>query len=86
MADFSTYGAQQQQHQQSPQLQQQGWQRQSQQQGGTPPGKTPRTTADPGADGQSIYDLQDEERRKVLGEDEAREDRARHTPPDSNAM
>jgi hypothetical protein len=88
MADFSLYGAQQQQHQQAPQLQQQhgGWQRQSQQQGGTPPEKTPRTTADPAADGQTVYDLQDEELRRSRGEDEAPQDRARHTPPDSNAM
>ena len=63
-----------------------GEQRQSQQQGGAIPGKTPRTTADPGADGQSVYDLQDEERRKADRDEAAPEDRARRMPPDSNAM
>jgi hypothetical protein len=82
----------QQQRQQPPQQQQQqqqkgaGGRSQSQQQGGTPPEKTPRTTADPAADGQTVYDLQDEELRRSRGEVEAPEDRARHTPPDSNAM
>ena len=60
--------------------------RQSQQQGGVIPEKTPRTTADPGADGQSVYDLQDEERREADRDEGARADRARRMPPDSNAM
>ena len=50
------------------------------------PEKTPRTTADPGADGQSVYDLQDEERREADRDEGARDDRARRMPPDSNAM
>ena len=37
-------------------------------------------------DGQSVYDLQDEERRKADRDEAAPEDRARRMPPDSNAM
>ena len=61
-------------------------QSQSQQQGGPPAEKTPRTTADPGADGQSVYDLQDEEFRKKIERDDAPQDRPRPDRPDSNAI
>lgn len=65
------------------QNQRQDEQRQSQQQGVPPREKTPRTTADPGADGQSVYDLQDEEARE---QDDAQPIRPRPGQSDSNAM
>jgi hypothetical protein len=67
----------------SNQFQQQDGQGQSQEQGGRPADKTPRTTADPGADGQSVYDLQDEEARE---QDDPQPVRPRPALPDSNAM
>ena len=81
---MNAHGAQQQLRQQAPQQQQsmQG-QTQSQRQG-VPVERSPGhgDSADPGADGQSIYDVQDEE---------AREERENVRPPwkerpDSNAM
>jgi len=48
--------------------------------------KAPRTTADPAADGQSIYDYQDDEAPKPLESLKAQVDRARGRAPDSNAM
>ena len=65
------------------QRQQQGGQHQSQQQGGVPTEKVPQTTADPGADGQSIYDLQDDEARE---REDARPVPPWKLPPDSNAI
>jgi hypothetical protein len=65
------------------QEQRQGGQRQSQQQGGTPAEKIQPTTADPGADGRSVYDLQDDEARERK---DARLVPPWKLPPDSNAM
>jgi hypothetical protein len=48
--------------------------------------KTPRTTADPAADGQSIYDYQDDEVAKPHEPLKAQVARARGQAPDSNAM
>ena len=67
----------------SDQQQRQGGQHQSQRQGGVPAEKVPRTTADPGADGQSVYDLQDGEARE---RDDVRPVPPWKLPPDSNAM
>jgi hypothetical protein len=65
------------------QEQRQGGQRQSQQQGRIPSEKISQTTADPGADGQSVYDLQDAETRE---REDARPVPPWKLPPDSNAM
>ena len=64
-------------------VQQQGGQRQTQQQGQRPAERVQPTTADPGADGPSVFDLQDDE---SLERGVARPDPRRTLPPDSNAM
>jgi hypothetical protein len=48
--------------------------------------KSPRTTADPAADGQSIYDYQDAEVTKPPESLKVQVDRARGRARDSNAM
>jgi len=66
-----------------PFVQQQDGQRQSQWQGQRPAEPTPHTTADPGADGQNVFDLQDDELRE---RGVVRPDPRRTLPPDSNAI
>jgi len=61
-------------------------QRQSQQRGGVIREKVRPTTADPAADGQSVFDSNDDDATKPLQRRDARVDRARGLPPDSNAM
>ena len=56
---------------------------QSQRQEQRPAEKVQPTTADPGADGPSVFDLQDEWARE---RDVARPDPRRTLPPDSNAI
>jgi len=57
-----------------------------QQQDSAIPEKVRPTTADPAADGQSVFDAPDDGTCKLLQRREARVDRARGLPPDSNAM
>ena len=61
-------------------------QRQSQQQSGVIPEEVRPTTADPAADGQSVFDTQDEDASKPPQRRDALVDRAHGLPPDSNAM
>ena len=61
-------------------------QRQSPQQGRVNPEIVRPTTADPAADGQSVFDSHDEDASKPLQRRDARVDRTRGSPPDSNAM
>lgn len=64
-------------------VQQQGGQRQSQQQVQRPDERVQPTTADPGADGPSVFDLHHDE---LLEHGVARPDPRRTSAPDSNAM
>ena len=64
-------------------VQKQGDQWQSQHQGPRPAEKVQTTTADPGADGPSVFDLQDDE---SLEREAKRPDPRRTLPPDSNAL
>ena len=57
-----------------------------QQQDSVIPEKVRPTTADPAADGQSVFDSPDEDACKPLQRRDARVDRACGLPPDSNAM
>lgn len=84
------FGAERQRRQHPPQQQQQDGQgqrqdgsRQSQWQGGRPADKPSPTTADPGADGQSVYDVQDDEVREGAEKPLVPPWKTR---PDSNAM
>jgi hypothetical protein len=58
----------------------------SPQHGGVIPEKVRPTTADPAAVGQSVFDAPDDGTCKLLQRRDARVDRARGLPPDSNAM